>query len=338
MTVLVTGAAGRIGRHVTRILVGRGDAVRALCLPDDPGRAWLAAQPGVEVVTGRLEDPASLLPAVRGVRAVIHLAAALTSRGGIDDEFFAANAAGTYHLLAALRDTAIPLDRFVYISSDAVYWGGGAPAFSPVDETHPRVPASVYGATKVAAEELARTFGRAYGLPVTIVRPSATADADELIDPDGVFGSRMWVASAVRRIETHRAPGAADRELLAALRPYADAGPSLYLVADAAGGTAVSTLNDARDAAAGIVLALDHPLAIGEAFNIGPAAPYAEAELLWHLGRRLGLPVRTVTLAGARPSWIVSSAKARAVLGYRPDRTVIGMVDEALAARAEEGA
>ncbi len=337
MTVLVTGAAGRIGRHVTRILRASGDPVRALVLPDDPGRAWLAAQAGVEIVEGRLEDRASLVPAVRGARAIVHLAAALTSRGGIDDEFFAANAAGTYHLLAAIRDSGSRPDRVCIVSSDAVYWGGGGPAFSPVDETHPRIPASVYGATKVAAEELALTFQRAYGIPVTIVRPSATADAEELIDPDGVFGSRMWVASAIRRIEAHRAPSAADRELLAALRPHADAGPALYLVADPDGRTAISTLNDARDAAAGIVGALRHPLAVGEAFNIGPAAPYAEAELLGHLGRRLGLPVVTVTLEGARPSWIVSSAKARAVLGYAPERSVTGMVDEALAARGEAG-
>ena len=58
-----------------------------------------------------------------------------------------------------------------------------------------------------------------------------------------------------------------------------------------------------------------------------------KAQLLAHLGERLGLPVSTVTIAGARPSWIVSSAKARTVLGYAPARTVFDMVDEALAAR-----
>jgi nucleoside-diphosphate-sugar epimerase len=333
MIVLVTGAAGRIGRHVTRRLLASGREVRALVLPDDPGRAWLDAQDGVTCVVGRLEDQASLRPAVEGVHAVIHLAAALTSRGGIDDEFFAANAGGTYHLLAAIRDARVTLARFVVISSDAVYWGGAGPAYSPVDEAHPRVPATVYGATKVAAEELALTFGRAYGLPVTIIRPTATADADELIDLDGVFGSRMSVSAAIRRIETHRAPGAADLAQLAALRTIDDGTPRLFVTADAAGRTAISTLNDARDAADGIVLALDSPLAVGEAFNIGPAAPYAEAELVDHLGLRLGLPVSTIQVDGARPSWIVGSAKARAVLGYQPSRTVFDMVDEAIEAR-----
>ncbi|MFN8620022.1 MAG: NAD(P)-dependent oxidoreductase [Chloroflexota bacterium] len=335
MTVLVTGAGGRIGRHVTRLLLDSGRTVRGLVLPDDPSRAWLEAQPGVEVVEGRLEDAASLRPAVEGVEGVIHLAAALTSRGGIDDEFFAANAGGTYHLLAAIRDTGTQLKRLVYISSDAVYWGGAGPAFSPVDESHPRIPASVYGATKVAAEELCLTFQRAYGVPVTIVRPSATADAEELIDPDGVFGSRMFVHSAIQRISTHRAPGSADLELLAALRAVDDGTRRLYVVADPEGRTSISTLNDARDGATGIVLALDSPLAVGEAFNIGPAAPYAESELVGHIGERLGVSVTTIAIAGARPSWIVSSAKARTVLGYRPARTVLDMVDEALAARGD---
>jgi nucleoside-diphosphate-sugar epimerase len=145
----------------------------------------------------------------------------------------------------------------------------------------------------------------------------------------------MFVGSAIRRIEAHRAPGAADLELLAALRGVDDGAPRLFVVADSEGRTAISTLNDARDAAAGILLALDSPLAVGEAFNIGPAAPYAESELVGHLGERLGVPVTTVSIAGARPSWIVSSAKARTVLGYRPARTVLDMVDEALAARGD---
>src|SRR4051794_30065306 len=137
MTVLVTGAGGRIGHHVTRLLVEAGRTVRALVLPADPSRAWLESLEGVEVVEGRLEDAGSLRPAVEGVDAVIHLAAALTSRGGIDDEFFAANAAGTYHLLAAIRDARVSLRRLVYISSDAVYWSGAGPVYSPVDEAHP---------------------------------------------------------------------------------------------------------------------------------------------------------------------------------------------------------
>ena len=116
------------------------------------------------------------------------------------------------------------------------------------------------------------------------MRPTATADASELVEPDGVFGRRMFVGSAIRSLEASRDPGPAGRELLAALRAVDTGRPQLFVVADPDGRTAMSTLNDARDGAAGIVLAMDSPAGVGEAFNIGPATGYAETELLGVLG------------------------------------------------------
>lgn len=334
MTVLVTGASGRIGHHVTARLLDQGRAVRALVRPGDPRRDRVD-RPGVELVDGDLADAESLRRAVDGVDAVIHLAAALSSRGHAEDDFVPGNVVGTYALLTALRDRRQPLERLVYISSDAVYWAGQTvpPCFLPVDESHPRQPGSVYGASKLAAEELCLTFWRLHGIPATIVRPTATADAEELLEPDGVFGKRMFVGPAIRALEANADPGPAERELLAALRAVDTGRPQLFVVADADGRTAMSTLNDARDGAAGIILAMDSPLAVGEAFNIGPAAGYAETELIGSLGERLGVPVVTVRSSRARPSWVVSSAKARAVLGYRPEHSVFDMLDEAIATR-----
>ena len=97
------------------------------------------------------------------------------------------------------------------------------------------------------------------------------------------------------------------------------------------GGLLGLALNDARDAAAGIVLALDSGDAVGQAFNIGPAGSHDEAELLAYIGERLAVPVVTVRAPRARPSWVVSSVLAGRVFGYRPTRTVFDMVDEALA-------
>ena len=87
MSVLVTGANGRIGRHVTERLLAGGRAVRALVLPGDPRRP-LIERPGVDFVEGSLADEASLREAVDGTDAVIHLAAALTTRNHVDDEYF----------------------------------------------------------------------------------------------------------------------------------------------------------------------------------------------------------------------------------------------------------
>lgn len=334
MTVLVTGAAGRIGRHVVDGYLAAGAAVRALVLPGDPGLGHLQSL-GVEVATGRLEDRAAVARAADRVDVVCHLAAALTSRGGTDDEFFASNLAGTYALLQALRAYSPDLRRFVYASSDAVYLAGPAAGatYLPIDENHPRQPGSVYGGTKLAAEELSLAFMRTYGIPVSIMRPSATADASELLDETGPFGRRVFVRGMLGHIERQADPGEAGRELLAALRSIDDGRERLYVLADLEGRSSTSTLNDARDAADGMRRIAASDEALGGTFNIGPAGPYAELYLAEYIGERLGLPVSVIRTRHARPDWIISSAKAATVLGYAPTRTVFEMVDEALETR-----
>ena len=335
MTILVTGATGRIGRHVVRAYLADGAAVRALVLPGDPGGTDLEAA-GVEVVVGELTDRTALARATDGVAVVCHLAAALTSRGHGDDDFFESNLRGTYELLQAVRANALALRRLVYVSSDAVYWSGLlTPAdFLPVDETHPRRPGSVYGATKLGAEELCLTFQRAYGVPVSIMRPTATADAAELLEREGPFGRRLFVRGMIAFLERQPSLDEASRVMLDALRRIDDGRERVYVVADPDGRASRSTLNDARDAADGLRRIAAADAALGEAFDIGPASGYAERELAERLGDRLGLPVSTVRTPFARPDWIVSSEKACRMLGYAPRRTVFDMLDEALEAHA----
>jgi nucleoside-diphosphate-sugar epimerase len=331
MTVLVTGATGRIGRHTVRGYLAEGERVRALVLPGDPGGAALESW-GVEVVVGALTDREALARATDDVAIVCHLAAALTSRGHADDDFFASNLHGTYELLQAVRAHAPGLRRLVYVSSDAVYWSGLlTPAdYLPVDERHPRRPGSVYGATKLGAEELCLTFQRAYDVPVSIMRPTATADAAELLEREGPFGRRLFVRGMIGFLERQTSLDEASRLLLDALRGIDDGRERLYVVADADGRSSTSTLNDARDAAHGLRLIATSDAALGEAFDIGPAAGYAECELAERLGERLRLPVSTVRTPFARPDWVVSSEKAMTMLGYAPARTVFDMLDEAL--------
>jgi nucleoside-diphosphate-sugar epimerase len=335
MTVLITGATGRIGRHTVHGYLADGRRVRALVLPGDPGGAALETA-GVEVVVGALTDRAALARATRDVAIVCHLAAALTSRGHADDDFFASNLHGTYELLQAVRARAPALRRLVYVSSDAVYWSGLlAPAdYLPVDELHPRRPGSVYGATKLGAEELCLTFQRAYGVPVAIMRPTATADAAELLEREGPFGRRLFVRGMIGFLERQDSLDEAGRVMLEALRGIDDGRERLYVVADADGRASTSTLNDARDAAEGLRIIAAADASLGEAFNVGPAAGYAERELAERLGERLGLPVSTIHTPFARPDWVVSSAKAMTMLGYAPARTVFDMLDEAIESHA----
>ena len=123
MKVLVTGAAGRMGAHLTRRLVAAGHEVRAFVLPGDPNNQAIDGS-GVEVVPGRLEDVDSVEQAVAGVDAIAALAGALTSRLASDRQFFDVNLGGTFNLLMAARAHTPNLQRFVYASSDAVYWSG----------------------------------------------------------------------------------------------------------------------------------------------------------------------------------------------------------------------
>ena len=105
MDVLVTGAGGRIGTHLTRRLLARGHRVRALALPEDPRLAALHDL-GAEVILGNLPDPASLDAATADVDAVCHLAAALTLHGSTDTTLVDVNLRGTFNLLDSVRRSA----------------------------------------------------------------------------------------------------------------------------------------------------------------------------------------------------------------------------------------
>ena len=334
MRVLITGAAGRMGAHLTRLLTSEGHEVRAFVLPDDPNNQHIDG-PRVEVVPGRLEDADAVGRAVDGVDAIVALAGALTSRLASDQQFFDVNLGGTFNLLMAARHRAPNLSRFIYASSDAVYWSPASAAlpFLPIDETQARQPGTIYGATKYGAEEMSLTFWRAYGIPATIIRPTATTDAWELIEPDSVFGRRLFVQGAIRFLESRPSLSSDEQGLLDALREHDHGRERVFVQADMEGRLATTNLGDARDTAQGLRLLLTHPAAVGEAFNIGPAAPYNEEELAAHVANRLGMDYVVIRRPNVRASWYVSSAKARGVLGYQPRYSVFDMVDEAVEAK-----
>lgn len=333
MDILITGAGGRIGDQLVRSLLGEGYRVRAFDVAEGPRLREQEAL-GADVVLGSLSDRAGLRSAAAGVDGVVHLGAALSSHGGPDDDLIEVNLVGTYNLLAATREKAPELDRFVYISSDAVYWSTlpSAGEHLPVDEHHALDAGSLYGATKIGAESLCLAFGRSYGLPVTIARPTATAVPAELVTPDSVFGRRWFVGGAIRWLSSRPSLSAADASLLGKLRAIDDGTERLFVTTGADGTTALTMITDARDIAAGLRLLLTTSEARGTAFNLGPAAPHTDAWLVGHIADRLGLDLVTVPHAEMRPSWYVSTQKARNVLGFVPSHNVFDMVDEAVAA------
>lgn len=332
MKILITGAGGRIGSHLSQTLREEGHQVRGLGLAGEKRLVELGNTIGVEVFEGDLTDVDTLREAVAGVDAVCHLAAALTTHDVSDETFVYSNFVGTFNLLETVKELAPDLKRFVYTSSDAAYWPAltNRPLYLPIDEAHPLTAGSVYGATKVGAETLCNAYWRSYGIPYAVMRPTATASPAELVDPSSPFGRRWFVKGAIAWLESREDLGGEDIELLDKLRRHDDEKDRLFYLVDGDGASSLSMLGHPRDVAYGMRAMIDTPEAVGEAFNIGPEAPYSERALVEHLGRGLGMEVVEIPHDALRPSWYVSSAKARAVLGYQPTTTVFDMADEAV--------
>ena len=196
----------------------------------------------------------------------------------------------------------------------------------------PRLAATVYAASKAAAEDLCFSFWRAFGVPVTVHRFGATADAVELTTPDSVFARWLFLHAARAQLEKVATDNADMVESIQILRALNDGNDHPVIFADREGTPEVRQWADARDIANGCVRILAVPAAVGDIFNLGGAAPFGADQLANYLGGRLGLAPVTARLPTARPAWYISSARARAVLGYEPRRTVFDMVDDAIQA------
>lgn len=163
--VLVTGATGFTGSHLTRALVEQGP-VRVLVRSTERARQVLPD--AVEVVEGDITDRAVVARTIDGCRVVFHLAAAYREAGLPRRRYYEVHVTGTANLLDAACRAGVR--RFVHVSTVGVH---GHIADPPADETWPHRPGDVYQATKSEAERLALAFGAQHGLPVTVARPTA---------------------------------------------------------------------------------------------------------------------------------------------------------------------
>lgn len=326
MRVLVTGAAGRIGRNLAEALIAQGASVRGAMLPDDPG-IERAKKNGVECMTGNLREPEFCERLVDGCDAIVHLGAMLLF--GSDDHnpaLFDDNLRGTFNMLQAAAKRADNIKRFVFASSDEVYPSLHA-AYVPIDESHPKRPYSFYGVTKLTGEEMVQYFLRANRLPGAIARFSLTLEPWEALRPDRPLGSFLHLESMLGFVRARAGDAAAD----ALTKRVVPGGKQLFLPRDAEGRAWMFHCCDVRDLVQGLVLLLEKPAAIGEAFNLAGPSPFGFDELVTYIAKRTGQPVVEATIDGPPMRIAISTAKARGLLGYAPSHDVFSTIDDALA-------
>ena len=175
--ILITGADGFIGSHLTEALVRAGYDVRAFVLYNSFNSwGWLdQCDPQLrgkfEVFAGDVRDPNGVRTAMKGCEAVLHLAAliAIPYSYHSPDMYVDTNIKGTLNIVQAARDLGVA--KVIHTSTSEVY---GSAQFVPITEDHPLHGQSPYSASKIGADQLAMSFYSSFGTPVMIVRPFNT--------------------------------------------------------------------------------------------------------------------------------------------------------------------
>jgi dTDP-glucose 4,6-dehydratase len=296
LTVLITGADGFIGSHLTEALVRLGYKVRAFVLYNSFGSwGWLDdCAPDVkghfEVFAGDIRDPHGVKEAMKGCDAVLHLAAliAIPYSYHSPDTYVDTNVKGTLNVLQAARELGVK--KVVHTSTSEVY---GTARFVPITEEHPLQGQSPYSATKIAADQLAYSFYASFGLPVVITRPFNT------------YGPRQSARAVIPTIITQIANG--QRQIkLGAVSPTRD-------------------FSYVADTVAGFVTALESDRATGEVINLGSNFEISIGDTAHAIAEAMGTSIEIVTdEQRLRPEkseverlW-ASNAKARELLGWQP--------------------
>lgn len=261
--VLVTGADGFIGSHLTQALLDKGYAVKALSYYNSFNSwGWLdsMSHPDLEVVSGDVRDPEFCRHITRGCTLVFHLAAliAIPYSYVAPDSYVDTNIRGTLNMLQAARDCGV--ERIVVTSTSEVY---GTALYVPIDEKHPRQPQSPYYATKIGADAIAMSFYNAFDTPVVIARPFNT------------YGPRQSARAIIPTIITQIASG--KREIkVGDLTPTRD-------------------FNYVTDTAAGFIALATTPGIEGKEINIATGREVTMETTLHTIARLMDADVKWVT-------------------------------------------
>ena len=256
--VLVTGADGFIGSHLTESLLEKGYDVKAFTYYNSFNTwGWLDTLPKekldqIEVFSGDVRDPNGVREAMKGVDQVFHLAAliAIPFSYHSPDSYVDTNIKGTLNVLQAARD--LGTEKIMVTSTSEVY---GTAQYVPIDEKHPFQGQSPYSATKIGADRLAESFYRSFNLPVAIVRPFNT------------FGPRQSARAVIPTIITQLLAGREEIKL-GSLTPTRD-------------------FNYVKDTVNGFIKIYESERTIGEEINIATQHEISIGELAEELIRQI---------------------------------------------------
>ncbi len=257
--VLVTGACGFIGSHLTHRLIERGAKVRAFVQYNSTGSiGWLndlpkTVQKEVEIISGDIRDFDRVNAALKGRDLVFHLAALIGIPYSYEspDAYVKTNIEGTLNVLQAARH--LGTEKTLVTSTSEVY---GSALYTPIDEKHPMQPQSPYSATKIAADSLTESFYRSFNLPVVIARPFNT------------FGPRQSARAVIPTVITQILSGVKSIQL-GSLVPLRD-------------------FTFVKDTADGMIAVATAPESVGKSINIGRGESISIGDLVKKIQSLLG--------------------------------------------------
>lgn len=200
--VLVTGADGFIGSHLTEMLVNNGYRVKALVQYNSFNSwGWLDGHrcgDRLEIIAGDVRDPHFCKSLTRDVDIIFHLAAliAIPYSYIAPDSYVDTNIKGTLNICQAAKENRV--SRVIHTSTSEVY---GTAQYVPIDESHPLQPQSPYSASKIGADAMAMSFYNSFELPVTVARPFNT------------YGPRQSARAVIPTIISQIANGAREIKL-----------------------------------------------------------------------------------------------------------------------------
>jgi NAD dependent epimerase/dehydratase len=199
--ILVTGADGFIGSHLTEMLLEKGHKVIALSQYNSFNNwGWLEGlqHPNLEIISGDVRDSHFCKHITKDIDIIFHLAAliAIPYSYVAPESYVDTNVKGTLNICQAAKENGVK--RILVTSTSEVY---GTAKYVPIDEKHPKQPQSPYSASKIGADAMAMSFYNAFSLPVVIVRPFNT------------YGPRQSARAIIPTIISQIANGAKEIKL-----------------------------------------------------------------------------------------------------------------------------